>query len=263
MGKKIKRLVITTGALLLLAGAPIVQNNPMGEYMNVITNTVEAQAAETPAFSSYWFQENGQWRIRDGSGNIIKGAWVCDDAIASNGKEVWYLIDSDGYMVHAGLVQDNTGNYYSLEMNHTGNYGMLRHVSGNYDGVDLSLEASHSGSFAKILNNDGISKLQAQYGVTHFGIDNNNCVYTSQFSAGGSASSSGQASGGNTQTSTPAKSTGSYYDGMTVDRNDQDQVVLDFDGDGKLTGREYELYASIRAMDGVKQDGIDHKSNIH
>ena len=69
------------------------------------------------------------------------------------------------------LVQDNTGNYYSLEMNHYGNYGVLRHVSGNYDGINLSLEASHSGSFAKILNADGIQALAAKYGVTNFPID--------------------------------------------------------------------------------------------
>ena len=56
-------------------------------------------------------------------------------------------------------------------MNHYGNYGMLRHVSGNYDGINLSLEASHSGSFAKILNADGIQALAAKYGVTNFPID--------------------------------------------------------------------------------------------
>ena len=48
---------------------------------------------------------------------------------------------------------------------------MLRHVSGNYDGINLSLEASHSGSFAKILNADGIQALAAKYGVTNFPID--------------------------------------------------------------------------------------------
>ena len=69
------------------------------------------------------------------------------------------------------LVQDNTGTYYSLEMNHYGNYGMLRHVSGNYDGINLSLEASHSGSFAKILNADGIQALATKYGVTNFPIN--------------------------------------------------------------------------------------------
>lgn len=208
---KFKRLVITTGALLLLAGAPIVQNNPMGQYLSTITNTIEAQAAETaPAFSQYWFQENGQWRIRDGSGNIIKGAWVCDDAVPSNGQEVWYLIDRNGYMVSAGLVQDNTGNYYSLETGHTGYYGMLRHVSGNYDGINLSLEASHSGSFAKILNADGIQALAAKYGVTNFPIDNSNCVYTSQFNASHSGGTS----------TTPSKSTHIDSDGNNGIGND-------------------------------------------
>lgn len=213
---KIKRLVITTGALLLLAGAPIVQNNPMGQYLSTITNTIEAQAAETaPAFSQYWFQENGQWRIRDGSGNIIKGAWVCDDAVPSNGKEVWYLIDGNGYMVSAGLVQDNTGNMYSLETGHTGYYGMLRHVSGNYDGINLSLEASHSGSFAKILNTDGIQALAAKYGVTNFPIDNSNCVYTSQFNT--------SYSGGSGSSTTPSKSTHIDNDGnKTQTKGSQD-----------------------------------------
>lgn len=263
---KFKRLVITTGALLLLAGAPIVQNNPMGAYLNTMTGAITAQAAETaPAFSQYWFQENGQWRIQDGSGNIIKGAWVCDDAVPSNGQEVWYLIDGNGYMISAGLVQDNTGNMYSLETSHSGYYGMLRHVSGNYDGINLSLEASHSGSFAKILNADGIQALAAKYGVTNFPIDNSNCVYTSQFNT--------SYSGGGSST-TPSKSTnidsdgnktqtkGSYYDGMTVDRSDPDQVEWDLDGDGKLSGREYEFYKSIKDMEGVKQGDLTAGGNI-
>lgn len=255
---KFKRLVITTGALLLLAGAPIVQNNPMGQYLNSMTGTITAQAAETaPAFSQYWFQENGQWRIRDGSGSIIKGAWVCDDAVPSNGQEVWYLIDGNGYMISAGLVQDNTGNYYSLETGHTGYYGMLRHVSGNYDGINLSLEASHSGSFAKILNADGIQALAAKYGVTNFPIDNSNCVYTSQFntSYSGGGTNVGGSSSANQQTTPSTSQSGGSIKATTLE-----QRVFDFDGDGYLTGDEYMAYKS---MEGVHQDGIDKRSNIH
>ncbi len=54
---KIKRLVITTGALLLLAGSPIVQNNSLGEYMNTMTGTITAQAAELPSQQDGWDQE--------------------------------------------------------------------------------------------------------------------------------------------------------------------------------------------------------------
>ena len=85
----------------------------------------EAQAAVT--YSQYWFQdEAGNWRLRDASGKAVANAWVCDDAVAANRKNVWYLLDADGLMVSAGLVQDGTGNYYSLEMNHDGYFGMLR-----------------------------------------------------------------------------------------------------------------------------------------
>ena len=249
---KIKRLVITTGALLLLAGAPIVQNNPMGTYLNSMTGTITAQAAETaPAFSQYWFQENGQWRIRDGSGSIIKGAWVCDDAIPSNGQEVWYLIDGNGYMISAGLVQDNTGNYYSLETGHSGYYGMLRHVSGNYDGINLSLEASHSGSFAKILNTDGIQALAAKYGVTNFPIDNSNCVYTSQFNT--------SYSGGGTSSANQQTTQSTSQSGGSLKVTTGEQSVCDDNNDGYLTGDEYEAYMM---MQGVHQDGINDKVNI-
>lgn len=172
MNSKVMKAIVAVSTVLMSAEMP--QTN--------LTGVIAAQAAETtPTFSQYWFQEDGQWRLLDGNRNVVKGAWVCDDAVASNGKDVWYLIDGNGYMVSTGLVQDNTGNYYSLETNHYGNYGMLRHVSGNYDGINLILESSHSGNFAKITNADGINALAAKYGVTQFLIDNSNCIYTSSF----------------------------------------------------------------------------------
>lgn len=148
-------------------------------------------AAES-TFSEYWFQDiDGSWKVRDDAGNIVKNAWLCDDAVSSNGQNVWYLLDANGNMLTQGLVQDQTGNYYSLETNHNGFYGMLRYQSGTYDGINLSLESSHSGGFAKILNQDGINVLASKYGVTSVSIDNSNCVYTSTFKSG-SGSSGGQ-----------------------------------------------------------------------
>ena len=133
-------------------------------------------------FSEYWYQDSqGNWHIQDQNGNMVTNAWLCDDAVGSNGQDIWYLIDSNGNMVSAGLVQDQTGNIYSLETSHNGYYGMLRYKSGAYDGVYLDLESSHGGSFAKIKNQEGIDGLQAIYGLTQVNIDNSNCVYTSSF----------------------------------------------------------------------------------
>jgi len=145
-----------------------------------------------PSYSEFWYADSdGNWHIRDGNGNLVTNAWLCDDAVASNGKDIWYLIDANGNMVSAGLVQDKTGNYYSLEMNHDGYYGMLRYKSGTYtaDGltVDLQLESAHNGSFAAIKNQDGIDKLKAWYGLQLLNIDNSNCVYTSSFGSSSGA----------------------------------------------------------------------------
>ncbi len=138
--------------------------------------------ANTPTFSEYWFQDSqGNWKVRDNNGNVVKNAWLCDDAVESNGQNIWYLIDATGNMVSTGLVQDQTGNIYSLETSHNGYYGMLRYKSGAYDGVYLDLESSHGGSFAKIKNQEGVTGLQGIYGLTQVNIDNSNCVYTSSF----------------------------------------------------------------------------------
>lgn len=192
MKNKFKRIIITTGALFCLTAAPIAQTNPLGQYLNTIT----AQAAEqVPTFSEYWYQSgDGAWHIKDGNGNTIKNGWVCDDAVASNGQNIWYLIDANGNMVSHGLVKDQTGNIYSLETNHNGYYGMLRHTSGNYDGVYLDIEQSHDGAFGKIKNADGINALQSKYGLAVVDINNSNCYYTSTFKGGASSGGPGQSS---------------------------------------------------------------------
>ena len=195
MKNRLKRIIITTGALLMMTMAPITQSNPLGQYMSSMT-TITAQAAEqAPTFSEYWYQsEDGAWHIKDRNGNTIKNGWVCDDAVASNGQNIWYLIDANGNMVSHGLVKDQTGNIYSLETNHNGYYGMLRHTSGNYDGVYLDIEQSHDGAFGKIKNADGINALQSKYGLAVVDINNSNCYYTSTFKGGASSGGPGQSS---------------------------------------------------------------------
>ena len=156
-------------------------------------------ACAEAAFSKYWAQDSaGTWHIHDASGRLITNAWLCDDAVPANGQNIWYLIDAEGNMISAGLVQDGTGNYYSLEMNHEGHFGMLRYESRQYtaDGlsVNLSLESSHGGSFAAIKNQDGIETLKNKYGLTKVNIDNSNIVYTSKLEGGQAAPAQNAAS---------------------------------------------------------------------
>ncbi|MBQ0100031.1 MAG: InlB B-repeat-containing protein, partial [Lachnospiraceae bacterium] len=82
-------------------------------------NSTPAAKKPTVTFSSNWFtNELGVWRIKNSAGQVVTNAWLCDDAVAANGQNVWYLLTQDGAMLAAGLVQDNTGNFYSLETNH-------------------------------------------------------------------------------------------------------------------------------------------------
>lgn len=133
-------------------------------------------------FSKNWYQgADGNWRIKDQSGNVVRSAWLCDDAVTANGQNVWYLMNTDGTMLSAPLVQDNTGNFYSLETRHEGYYGMLRYVNGTYDGIYMEFSKQHDGTFGAVTNQSAIDALKAKYGVTHFGVDNSSCQYTRNF----------------------------------------------------------------------------------
>lgn len=199
--KKTMKIPALTLVMMMLALGFSLSNDDVMAYAATtnyaITTTTSTIQSSTPTFSEYWYQDGaGNWKVRDNNGNTITNAWLCDDAVPSNGQDIWYLIDSNGNMVSAGLVQDQTGNIYSLETSHNGYYGMLRYKSGAYDGVYLDLESSHGGSFANIKNQDGRSGLQAIYGLTQVNIDNSNCVYTSSF-----RNSSNYNSGSNSQSS--------------------------------------------------------------
>ena len=188
-GVCMRKFILVTGCMLsLMMAAPMMNNQVVDSVIGIET----AYAAES-TFSEYWFQDaDGSWKVRDSSGGIVKNAWLCDDAVSSNGQNVWYLLDANGNMITSGLVQDGTGNYYSIETNHNGFYGMLRYQSGNYDGINLSLDSNHSGSFAAIQNAEGLESLKTKYGVTQVSISNSNCVYTSSFRAsGGTGGNSG------------------------------------------------------------------------
>lgn len=140
-----------------------------------------AVTAYGEGYSKYWEQDfDGVWHIYNSKGQMLTDCWLCDDAVPENGLNVWYLIDSNGDMVSAPLVQDLTENYYSLETEHNGHFGMLRYQTGIYNAIYLELESRHNGSFAAIRNEDGLAAMKATYGVKKVAIDNDNCVYTSR-----------------------------------------------------------------------------------
>lgn len=246
---KFKRLVITTGALLLLAGAPIVQANPLGQYLNSMTGTITAQAAELTQ-SARWVGSGDRWQVSDNAGGYLKNTWFQDDVTGH-----WYLLGAeDGSVMYAGLVTDqSTGKTYLMNVSHDGTFGRMISTNGVYNingkSISLTFNQNHDGTFGAITS--GLSEVR-NTGVTEKSLSSiptadNTTTHTS---------TNIDSDGNKTQTK------GSYYDGMSVDRSDQDQVALDFDGDGKLNGREYEFYKSIRAMDDVKQGDLTAGGNI-
>ena len=154
----------------------------LGLLMSLSVATVTLADA---TFSDVWeLCPDGAWKVKSPSGGYICNAWFCDDAVPANGNNVWYLLGYDGSMISAGLVQDGTGNYYSIETNHNGYYGMMRYVDGWYNcngqQVYLQFNKNHDGGFGKVINADGLAKLKAIYGVTPFNVTGG-LQYTSTF----------------------------------------------------------------------------------
>lgn len=146
----LRRVIVTTGILFSLFGAPIVQNNPLGEYLNSMT-TITAMAAE--AYSDNWsIDSNGTWHYYMNDGSLCTSAWVHD-----NGQ--WYLLDASGNML-TGVVKSNGGKYYLLDtVRGTGTYGKMLTNGSVYNGVTISasVNADDEGS----LSADTIAQLRA------------------------------------------------------------------------------------------------------
>ena len=245
---KFKRLVITTGALLLLAGVPIVKNNSLGEYMNTMTGTITAQAAELTQ-SARWVGSGDRWQVSDNAGGYLKNTWFQDDVTGH-----WYLLGAeDGSVMYAGLVTDqSTGCTFLMNVSHDGTFGRMISTNGVYNingkSISLTFNQNHDGTFGAITS--GLSEVR-NTGVTEKSLSSiptadNTTTHTNIDSDGNKA-----------------QTKGSYYDGMTVDSSDFDQKTCDYNNDGKLTGIEYEDYKSMRAMDGVKQGDLTAGGNIH
>lgn len=150
-------------------------------FLMLLLSCFSSYGAGAATYSECWKKTaDGKWIVSDAKGSQMKGIWLCDDAVMANGKNVWYVIGPDGAMITAGLIQDKSGNYFSLETANNGYYGMMRNQSGVYDGIRLEIQMAHLGNFGAILNADGIAALKAKYGVTQVDIDNSNIVYSSK-----------------------------------------------------------------------------------
>ena len=149
---KFKRLVITTGALLLLAGAPIVQNNSLGEYMNTMTGTITAQAAELPYSANWETQADGSWKYKLSSGGYAVG-WIQDEV-----DHNWYYMDSTNTML-SGLVKSNNNHYYYLSEDHDGHFGRMLTNGMTYKGI--TIQAETSGDYVGALSQTTLAQLRS------------------------------------------------------------------------------------------------------
>lgn len=133
MKNRLKRIIITTGALLMMTMAPITQSNPLGQYLNEMT-TITAQAAEQSQlpYSIYWeTQADGSWKYRLNIGGYAVNRWVQDEV-----DHNWYLLDDNGVM-RTGVYK-SYGKYYLLSEVHDGHYGHLVKNGEVYNGITIS-----------------------------------------------------------------------------------------------------------------------------
>lgn len=150
--KSLKRIILTTGVIISLFGAPIVQNNPLMDYMNSMT-TITAMAAEQQSnlpYSRFWeTQADGSWKYKYDDGTYATG-WIQDDVDGN-----WYYMDSAGIM-KSGLYK-SYDRYYLLSGLHDGHYGHMLTNGEVYQGVTISADTSET--YRGALSQQTISQL--------------------------------------------------------------------------------------------------------
>lgn len=190
MKNRLKKIIITTGALLMMTMAPIAQNNPLGQYLNEMT-TITAQAAEQSQlpYSIYWeTQADGSWKYKLDAGGYATNRWVQDEV-----DKNWYLLDDNGVM-RTGVYK-SYGKYYLLSEVHDGHYGHLVKNGEVYQGITIS--ASTNADDEGALTDSTLSALRGA-GVN---VDNVQDVSGTTHTTGGQdvASSGEVQNNGNTQ----------------------------------------------------------------
>lgn len=194
MKNKFKRIIITTGALLMMTMAPISQANPLGQYMSSMT-TITAQAAEQNqlSYSTRWeTQVDGSWKYRLNIGGYAVNRWVQDEV-----DKNWYLLDDNGVM-RTGVYK-SYGKYYLLSEVHDGHYGHLVKNGETYNGVFISADTSAENEGA--LTDSTLSALRGA-GVN---VDNVQDVSGTTHTTGGQDVGTAQNNGGLTDLSSGAE----------------------------------------------------------
>ena len=212
MKNKFKRIIITTGALLMMTMAPIIKNNPLGEYLNSMT-TITAQAAEQSQlpYSIYWeTQADGSWKYKLDAGGYATNRWVQDEV-----DKNWYLLDDNGVM-RTGVYK-SYGKYYLLSEVHDGHYGHLVKNGEVYQGITIS--ASTNADDEGALTDSTLSALRN----AGLNVDNVPDVSGTTHATGGQDVAGGTNVGGTEQSITPEGNGGSEWD---------------LDGDGVITMEE-------------------------
>lgn len=212
MKNRLKKIIITTGALLMMTMAPITQSNPLGQYLNEMT-TITAQAAEQSQlpYSIYWeTQADGSWKYKLDAGGYATNRWVQDEV-----DKNWYLLDDNGVM-RTGVYK-SYGKYYLLSEVHDGHYGHLVKNGEVYNGITIS--ASTNADDEGALTDSTLSALRGA-GVN---VDNVQDVSGTTHTTGGQDVAGGTNVGGTEQSITPEGNGGSEWD---------------LDGDGVITMEE-------------------------
>ena len=167
MKNRLKRIVITTGALLMFTMAPISQANPLGQYLNTITAHA-AEQSQLP-YSIYWeTQADGSWKYKLDAGGYATNRWVQDEV-----DKNWYLLDDNGVM-RTGVYK-SYGKYYLLSEVHDGHYGHLVKNGEVYNGITISAstnaddEGALTDSTLSALRGAGVNvdNVQDVSGTTH------------------------------------------------------------------------------------------------
>lgn len=170
MKNRLKKIIITTGALLMMTMAPISQANPLGQYLNEMT-TITAHAAEQNqlSYSTRWeTQADGSWKYKLDAGGYATNRWVQDEV-----DHNWYLLDDNGVM-RTGVYK-SYGKYYLLSEVHDGHYGHLVKNGEVYNGITISAstnkddEGALTDSTLSALRNAGVNvdNVQDVSGTTH------------------------------------------------------------------------------------------------
>ena len=115
---------------------------------------ITAYAAEqTLPYSPNWeTQPDGSWKYKYNTGGYAVDRWIHDEVDGN-----WYLIGSDGIMLH-GVVK-SYGKLYLLNENHDGSFGRMLKNGEVYQGITISAETS--GDYEGALSTDTINALRS------------------------------------------------------------------------------------------------------